>query len=246
MIKFNKLDIMVIFIFILIISILLGTYTTNKLVSNDNYIYKLFYDGNMNDNINKNEKFTVADANDFTTYNEQRIKSENAENEYADDSINNANEDDVINYNKNNDYVIQTKTHNTKVSTVIPQKKQYISSVDFGIEFPDQAVACGNTSINNKFVNKGITSLPFQIDCSKPNKFQASDYYRAKYTKQPIPLEDRLVRGYNYDIYSNYVSPYNIDIRLMTVTTKGSDGKLKPFPNPSNFAFHNTPAMRLL
>lgn len=193
----------------------------------------------------KNENFTVADANDFTNYEETKMLSDTADDDSIQDKIDLADKDDIVEYNKKEDYVIQISNNDKKRKQFYDTKK-YISSLDFGTQYPDETVSCANSSINAKYLARGKHLLPYEIACNKPNKIQAEEYYKTKYNKQIIPLEDRLVRGYNYGDYSDTASPYKIDERILSTATKGLDGTVKYIPNGSNFAFHNTPAMRML
>ena len=43
------------------------------------------------------------------------------------------------------------------------------------------------------------------------------------------------MRGYNYGEYSESVSPYKIDERILSTATKGLDGTTKYIPNGSKF-----------
>jgi hypothetical protein len=191
------------------------------------------------------ENFTVADANDFTNYNTIKMLSDTANNDDIRDKIDLADDDDIVKYN-DKDFVLQITNNDEKIKKQYYDNKKYISSLDFGMEFPDDFVGCSNSSINSKYLAKGKHLIPYEIACNKPNKIQAEEYYKTRYNKQIIPLEDRLVRGYNYGEYSNTTSPYKIDERILSTATKGLDGTVKYIPNGSNFAFHNTPAMRML
>lgn len=191
------------------------------------------------------EKFTVADANDFTNYDKTKLLSDNADDENIIDKIELADEEDIVQYNDKKDFVMQVSNNYVQRKDQYETKK-YISSLDFGTQFPDETVSCANSSINNKYLARGKKLLPYQIACDKPNKIQAEEYYRTRYNRQIIPLEDRLVRGYNYGDYSESMSPYKIDQRILSTATKGLDGTTKFIPNGTNFAFHNTPAMRML
>lgn len=212
----------IIIVIIIFISIYIG-------LSLEKYVIKYMpFEHQKNDNLfdipcTKKEPFIVADANDTANY--EKLK---------DSAIN---ENDPINNVSTNDISNNIKKSNSK---------EYISSLDFGMQFPDDIMACANTSINYKFIAKGTKLLPNQISCDKPNKIQAEEYYRTKYNKEVIPLEDRITRGYNYDQYSNSPSPYAIDDLILTRATKGVNDVDKNIPNGFNFAFHNTPAMRML
>lgn len=194
---------------------------------------------------NLNEDFTVADTNDFTNYDKIKLLSDTATNDEIIDKIELADKEDIVKYNDKTDFVAQVTNDYVERKQLYDNKK-YISSLDFGTQFPDETVGCANSSINIKYLSKGKSLLPYQIACDKPNKIQAEEYYRTRYNKQVIPLEDRLVRGYNYGDYSEAVSPYKIDDRILSTATKGLNGTIKYIPNGANFAFHNTPAMRML
>jgi hypothetical protein len=125
--------------------------------------------------------------------------------------------------------------------------KKAICSDDFGWEAPNQYVSCANSSIASQYKKKEKRLLPFKIDCAKPNKLTAENYYKTVYNKFVIPIEDYNIRGYNYQEFGDYPTPYQVNgMRILSTNTKGLPPealKSKNIPSGFNYAFHNTPAM---
>ncbi len=64
---------------------------------------------------------------------------------------------------------------------------------------------------------------------------------------KPAYLEDPNVRGYNYNEYSDFATPTQ-HIRIISQNTKGLPPNqmiYKNIPTGYNYAFHQTPAMRI-
>ena len=95
-------------------------------------------------------------------------------------------------------------------------KKLYVSSLDFGWESPRQYVSCANSSIAQQFKTGEKSLMPYQIDCTRPNRITAENYYKTHYKAQVIPIEDERVRGHNYMEYSSWVQPSKIDFRILS------------------------------
>ena len=191
------------------------------------------------------ESFIVADAQDIHNYQEIIGDALKKPNNFNKENIEDPDEKNVVKYDDNN--VVKYDEINEKNADtpyIEHGDKKYLNICDFGTNYPHQVAACHNTSISQKFKQCGKKLLPNQLSCSVPNKIQASDYYNTYYQKIAVPLEDRLVRGYNYAEYSNNVEPKKIDIKILTRTTQGNPYS-RELPESTNFAFHNTPAMRM-
>jgi len=80
-------------------------------------------------------------------------------------------------------------------------------------------------------INKNLLQ---ENTCNEPNKV----IDEIKYQKI-IPIENAMIKGYNYMVYSNAVSPDKIDdIRFLSKTTKGlNDEQGRNIPIGSNYAF---------
>jgi len=208
-------------------------------------------------NIDKKEKFIVSDAQEFNNYNEFKNKMLKEPDTFIKEDIENPESKNIVDPDTKKDdaldYTIQMKyvDHiNAKPQKDIKEKdkKAYVTASDFGLEAPRQVVSCANSSISQKWRTGKNSILPYKIYCEGPNKIQADDYYKTHYKAQIIPIEDHLVRGHNYGDYSNWVSPYNMEIRILSQATKGinpKNNKYKNLPTAINYAFHNTPAMRM-
>lgn len=160
---------------------------------------------------------------------------------------------------KNDDYSIQLsypydRIINKKTNMHLEQQKDklnkrlYVSSADFGFEYPKQFVSCSNASVSQKWGNCKKRIVPSQLSCDLPNKISGEGYYRTRNKLYRIPLEDYQVRGYNYANYTNWVSPYKIHERILSQATKGlnpEEERFRNLPDGHNYAFHNTPAMRM-
>ena len=99
--------------------------------------------------------------------------------------------------------------------------KSYATDYDFGFEAPPHYVSCANSSIAQKWKTGKKSLLPYQIGCDKPNKLTAENYYKVRNKIPIIPIIDYHIRGSNYMNYINKVSPYKIDHRILSQTTKG-------------------------
>jgi hypothetical protein len=124
----------------------------------------------------------------------------------------------------------------------------YVTSIDFGWNAPFPLVSCANSSISEKYKTGPVKLLPMQIACGFPNKLTAENFYKTQYEATPIKLEDYMVRGANYLEYSSYIHPTNLNVRILSHNTKGlpeEDTIYKNIPSGANYAFHNTPAMRM-
>jgi hypothetical protein len=208
---------------------------------------------------NNIEKFIVSDAQDFHNYDELRKKSVKMNNDFTKEKVDNPLQTDTVDYNTDlkgldfNMQIVHPDHLNSVGSYAQPNtekkpRKSFVSATDFGLDPPRQVVSCANSSISQKWKSGKNSLLPFQVACGQPNKIQAEDYYKTHYKKQIIPLEDSLVRGHNYMDYSNTISPHKIDFRILSQTTKGlnpKDNNFKNIPDGANYAFHNTPMVRM-
>lgn len=266
----NKIDIIALILSVIITSIVLGlniVSAIDKKINNisvnipqiklpdQNIVFHVNKD--MEDNIticpsinkhennassNEKETFIVADAQNFQEYDD--IKKRN-DGELDDHEIDNPEIMNIVDYNAD-DYVIQT-SYNDEKKEMGRNKDYYITPADFGFEGPQRFTSCANSSIAEKWKFSDKSLMPNQIACGSPNKIQASDYWKIHYKPHVLPLEDYKVRGYNYMDYSNKVQPYNIDFKILSQASKGiypKDSRLRNIPTSSNYAFHDSPAMR--
>lgn len=202
---------------------------------------------------NKNiEHFIVADANDLNLYEENKKKMiEQTKNTLSDEKINNPNKENIVNYNDdkaNSGFYIgmQYEFEPLKGKKGEKMKKIYVTDNDFGWDAPSKGVGCANSSISQQYKTGNKSLLPNQIDCRRPNKLTAENYYKTHYKKQVIPIEDYRVRGYNYQDFTDKVQPGKLDIRILSQSTKGlprEETKFRNIPVAMNYGFHNTPAL---
>ena len=208
------------------------------------------------DGINKKnvENFIVSDAQDFHNYKDHRKKTEKEINIFNHEKIDIPLDKDKVDYDKDKDdrdfytgIQYDFRPRKAKKDNDERKKKAYVSDVDFGWEVPRQVVSCANSSISQQFKTGKKSLMPFQIDCRRPNKLTAENYYKTHYKAQIIPIEDHLVRGHNYLNYTNWVEPTKIDYRILSQSTKGLPNResAKHIPVGWNYGFHNTPAMTM-
>lgn len=205
-------------------------------------------------NINKvkTENFIVADAQDFQNYNKLKKEVLEMPDDFNEDTLTNPPNDRVVDYDKDpqkDEQYSMMIVHGKPPIKVKRDDKAFISSADFGFDPPKQYVGCANSSIAEQYKQGKKSLLPFDISCNKPNKITAENYYKTHYKKQIAPLEDYAVRGYNYLTYDNTVNPNLFNsLRILSQNTKGlppEETKNKNIPLGWNYAFHNTPAMRM-
>jgi len=193
------------------------------------------------------EKFTVADAHDFHNY--DKIKNDTI-NKYSDKDFKDQNHiqnvvmrrkkiastSNTKHLNQNNDSndvkerckIIKDEIGHPRI--IYPSKpvvrvqedgKSYVTDYDFGFEGPTTYISCANSSIAEKWKTGKKSLLPYQIGCNKPNKLTAENYYKVHNKIQVIPIIDYHIRGHNYMEYINSMSPYKIDYRILSQSTKG-------------------------
>ncbi len=202
------------------------------------------------------EPFIVADAQDIHNYDKLKEKTLQMSNNYDKDKIETPGADTIVDYDK--DYIeddkfsIRTTYNDRKMQDRQEQTKKsqqtYLSRADFGFEPPLMAVSCANSSIAEKWKSGKKMIQPWQISCDKPNKLTAENYYKTEYNIPVVPMEDTKVRGHNYMDYASAVHPGKIDFRILSQSTKGLSPDKKDFreiPVGPNYAFHNTPAMKM-
>lgn len=200
------------------------------------------------------DQFTVSDANDFNNYQERKSKILKEKNTFDLERIDTPMDEDKVDYDRDkndDDYYIglqyDFRPRKAKREYMERKKKAYVSDVDFGWESPRQVVSCANSSISQQFKTGKKSLMPFQIDCTQPNKLTAENYFKTHYKAQVIPIEDHHVRGYNYLSFSDKIEPSKIDYRILSQSTKGLPNRdvAKNIPVGWNYGFHNTPAMSM-
>jgi len=195
------------------------------------------------------EKFIVSDAQNINNYID--IKNKTLKEDPNQNKIDNPPTGTTVDYDKpkiDDDFYIGVIHGEPRQLTEKLNKNKYLTSADFGWDAPFPTVSCANSSINDRFKTGPKQLLPSQISCGYPNKLTAENYYKTHYRAQVIPLEDYLVRGANYEEYSDSVHPTKTNVRILSLNTKGlppDQTKYKNIPIGTNFAFHNTPAMRM-
>ena len=234
------------------INICVDNNNKSNIINSNNDDKPNFIDG---ENIkNKNiEKFIVADAQEFKKYDKLKKQIVKKEDTFELKNIDNPRKENVVDYDqdkqeRNKEFAIKLTYEDKPIYKRKKPEKEYVNASDFGWEAPIQAISCANSSISQKFKSGKKNLLPYQISCNKPNKFTAENYYKTHYKTQIVPIEDYKVRGFNYMNYRNSVQPHKADVRILSQTTKGispEHNEFKNIPDGSNYAFHNTPAMRM-
>lgn len=233
--EINKLDLFIFIILIIMCNFWIYIYTQHEI------------------NKIKTEKFTVADAQDINNYKDNNEKLLNISNSFESDQLQQPSikktVDNDRNLEKDDDFSIQVKYGDPSIKQNIRNDKKYVTDIDFGWSPPKQYVSCANSSIAQRYKTGKKYLLPFQVSCEKPNKLTAENYYKTHYKGQIIPIEDYMVKGYNYLEYTNTVNPYQLrDLKILSQNTKGlppEQTKYQNIPSGWNYAFHNTPAMPL-
>jgi len=204
------------------------------------------------DGDNKVENFIVSDAQDIHNYRDYRNDILHLKNYFDKEDLDNPSKERTLDYDQDygdsGDFSVMVVHGKPPVKKDL-NKQAYLSSTDFGWDSPRQFVSCSNGSINDIFTGGPKKLLPNQLSCKSPNKLTAENYYKTVYEKQIIPIEDQLIRGYNYQTYSNFMNPYQIRYdRILSQNTKGlpsSETVYKNLPAGFNYAFHNTPVMKM-
>jgi len=219
----NTFDISMIIIFIIIIAITL--YISTKKNNNDKIDQK----------IKKilTEPFIVDDAKDINLYDDFRKYTKDKPDNFDPENVKNPPQDKIVDYN----YPDADKN-----------KKAYVTDIDFGASGSvKQSVSCSNSSINHAMKSGPLQLLPSQIECDQPNKLTAENYYKTKFNMRSIPMHNEyLVKGANYQEYTDFVDPNKSNIRILSQNTKGlipSANLQKNIATGSNYAFYGTPAM---
>jgi hypothetical protein len=239
----NKFDLISIIIIIFSISVLF-LLKFKKIINNNNI------DSQINQILKDNkESFIVADANEFRIYDQLKNNTKNNDDNFDKDAFKNPNPNMTLNYDK------KEPSSNIMVVNGEPEKinetkneKSFVTSNEFGWDAPFPIVGCSNSSVDNRYKSGPHRLLPYEISCGYSNKITAENFYKTHFMARPAKLEDYIVRGSNYMEYSNYIHPTKSNIRILSQNTKGlppENTKYRNIPSGTNYAFHNTPAMRM-
>jgi hypothetical protein len=177
-----------------------------------------------------NEPFIVSDAQDIHNYDIFREETKKMPDNFNDDTIKDPPANKVVDYS----------------SPEPKNKNAYKTDINFGQDNPYPVVSCSNSSIINSLKTGPMQLLPDQIECSKPNKLTAENYYKSLYNPRSIVMDNNMVKGANYMDYTNTVAPEKLNTRILSQNTKGlipSQTAYRNIPTGSNYAFYNTPAM---
>lgn len=178
------------------------------------------------------EPFIADDAKDINLYDDFRKYVYKKTDNFDDENVKNPSQEQVVDYNY----------PDAKTNT-----KAYVTDVDFGTDAAYPSISCSNASINHAMKSGPMQLIPSQISCDSPNKLTAENYYQTKFNARSIPMENEyIVKGANYQEYSDFVNPNKSNIRILSQNTKGlplKDTQIKNIPNGQNYAFYNTPAM---
>lgn len=241
----NGVDILI--IIILLITVLIFIYYRLQ-----NYI-DLKIEGNKDViDVLKNdmrEKFTVHDANYVNDYDKIKEDAKEQPDNFIEDRMKVPSENNIVDYDGvDKDFYIGMTYGGKPRRYFKPPKKSCIDHRDFGYDPQFQTVSCANSSINNKYKFGKKPLRPSSTSCTQPNLLTAENYYKTHFDPRSIPVEDYSIRGWNYESYSNAPHPTKSNFRILSYNTKGlppGETKYKNIPTGYNYAFHNTPAMRL-
>lgn len=195
------------------------------------------------------EPFLVSDALNLQDYKKLSDETKQLPNTF-DDAFKTPAVQDTLKYEPKLDYAgIKYNEKTADIPTTKNSTKSYINYSDFGTDAPYPAVSCSNSSINEKYVDGPLKLLPNQISCGRPNGLTAENFYKTFYNAKSIPMDnDKEMKGYNYEVYSNFSNPYNINQYILSYNTKGlapDQTKYKNLPVGFGYAFHNTPALAM-
>jgi len=189
----------------------------------------------------KPESFIVSDALDLYGYKIARAETNKLSPEFESKFVS-PNTKDTLKYSANDVYagLVYNKTTDSYEKK---DDQKFLTMSDFGTENPVRSVSCSNSSINSKFQSGPIKLLPNQITCEKPNGLTAENYYKV-YHQPRIPIIDNAVKGANYEVYSNFVKPQEVNKKILSYNTKGlppSESMFKNLPVGFNYGFHDNP-----
>jgi len=178
------------------------------------------------------EHFTVADAHDFHNY--ERIRNDtikrynNKDFKDQEEYLENGSSDKMKNDSKDRCEIMKDEIGHSR--TIYPGKPvirvnenggSYLTAYDFGFEARPHYTSCSNKSIAQKWKTGKKSLIPYQTSCNKPDKIAGKKYYKVHNKIQIAPMIDYHIRGHNYMNYINSITPYNIDKRILSQTTKG-------------------------
>lgn len=206
-------------------------------------------------NVNKTkEGFIVADAQDIHNYDEIKEYTLKEKDNFNEQLLKDPPMSQVVDYDKykeKDDFYIGL-TYNAdypKKFRKDKEDKKFITQADFGWEPPINYVGCSNSSIAERYKTGDKQLMPYHVACGHPNKITAENYYKTHYRATSIPIDNHMVKGHNYDIYSFFPTPDQVkDMRILSQNTKGlplKETETKNLPIGYNYAFHNTPAMAM-
>jgi len=253
----NYTDIFFIIIFIVVIVILL-LFGIIKLI--DNRISKVSINipqakPKVILNVNETkEGFIVADAQDIHNYDEIKERTLKEKNNFNEEMMKNPTTNKIVDYDKykeDDDFYIGL-TYNSDYPKKFRKEKEakkFILQHDFGWEPPVNYVGCSNSSIAERYKTGDKQLIPYKVACGHPNKITAENYYLTHYRAKSVPMDNHMVKGFNYDLYATYPTPQQTkNMRILSQNTKGlplKETQVKNIPMAHNYAFHNTPAMMM-
>jgi hypothetical protein len=242
----HKLDIIMIIMFIIILATFGFFNLKNNLDNNDAVNRKI------NEILNKEEPFIVADAEDFHNY--ATIKAEQlkepAKFEDEEQCEKKCNKRPKKPKEECHDFSVKVVEDGLPRRLPSPRpEKQFMCPNDFGWEPSFPMISCSNSALNHECRTIPKKVLPYDINCDCPNVFTGENYFKSQlYGGECVKLSDYNIRGANYPIYSDYVSPERSNIRILSQNTKGlpkDQMKIKNIPTGYNYAFLNAPILPL-
>jgi hypothetical protein len=219
----------IILIIVIISLTILSVVGIKKLLKNNNI------DKQIDEILNK-ESFIVADAQDFHNYDKLRDKVLKESPTF----------DDPPSDRKDDEFSMQMTYGVPKKVDIRPHPRSFVTAADYGWDAPFPTVSCSNSSIDDRYKTGPKQIIPNQIACGSPDKLTAENYYKTHFQAPVAYLNDNMVRGWNYEIYSSFIHPTKSNIRILSQNTKGlppNETKYRNIPSGANYAFHNTPSM---
>lgn len=167
--------------------------------------------------------------------------------------------------------------NNTKLNDPIPDKKdivKYVESkknpndysnsdkIDFNVkqykicdsgngcnieEHPENLVKCANPSIQEKIESGKNPLKPNQIEATYNENNNYEIFYKEKYQFPRLYLDDPIMYSSNYNEYTNYAKPEQVDMKIVPSNFRGyriNEYGVKNIPEASNYAFKDSPAMK--
>lgn len=130
-------------------------------------------------------------------------------------------------------------------------KKQYnICSAKDGFKIekkPDNLMKCKNSSIQKKIESGPLALKANQLEAQYNETNDFTSFYTKKYNFPKMYLGDPQMLSANYQEYTNYAKPEQVDIKIVPSNFRGArigEYGMNNIPEPANYAFMDSPALQ--